>query len=101
MPTLSARTACFGGQGSLVFNVRMRTIRAARGFRVPLALGIFVLDDLGVARRFLFLRGGLCGPQRGSMSRESLGKNTVDLVGPAAIVLDDFVGDIGHRGLYL
>ena len=74
----------------------MRTVAAAGGFGVPLALLVLELDDLGVAGDRLLGGGSLRGRQRVGMGREGLRKHAIDLVGPAAIVLDDLIGDFGH-----
>src|SRR5476651_340980 len=75
-------------------------VAAAGGFGVPLALGILELDDLGGAGFFLFGGGRGRGHQRGSMGRIWLGKHAVDLVSPAAVVLDDLIRDFGHRDTF-
>src|SRR5207244_1971294 len=49
------------GSALAVFHIGRRTIPAGRRFRVPLALLVLVLDDLGVSRDSLLLGGGLCG----------------------------------------
>ena len=43
----------------------------------------------------------LRGLERGGVGRERLGEGAVDFVGPAAIVLDDLVGDFRHGAPFL
>jgi hypothetical protein len=73
---------------SLSLTTVVRTVSAAGGFRVPLALIILVLDGFGVARDFLLAGGRLCSGERIGMGREAFGKHAVDLIGPAPVVLD-------------
>jgi len=49
----------------------VRTVSAAGGFRVPLALIILVLDGFSVAGDFLLAGGRLCGGERLVMGREA------------------------------
>src|SRR5215471_5992053 len=71
-------------------------VSAAGSFRVPLALLILVLDGFRVAGNFLLLgsrpRGGECL----GMGRKGFGKHAVDLIGPAAVVLDNLISDVRH-----
>src|ERR1700693_5397413 len=78
----------------------MWAVAATRGLYVPLAFFVLVLDSLAVAGHFLLGGGGLRGCERVGVGRERLGERAVDLVGPTAIVLDDLVGDFGHRGTF-
>src|SRR5665647_605099 len=71
-------------------------IAAAGGFGVPLAFLVLELDLLGFAGDTLLGGGGDRGLQRGGMGRERLREHASDLVGPAAIVFDDLIGDFGH-----
>src|SRR6516225_7685384 len=73
-----------------------RAVSAAGGFRVPLALVILVLDSFRVAGDFLLLGGRPRRSERLGMGREGFRKHTVDFIGPAAVVLDNFVGDLRH-----
>ena len=50
---------------------------------------------------FLLLGGRLRGGERVGMGRERFREYAVDLVGPAAVVLDDLIGDFGHGGTIL
>src|SRR5262249_31087714 len=70
----------------------MRAVSAAGSFRVPLALVILVLDGFRVAGDFLLLGGRPRGGERLGMVR----KHAVDFIGPAAVVLDNLVGDVRH-----
>ncbi len=63
---------------------------------MPAAFFVLELNLFGMTRNLLFGGGALCGFQRGGVARKRLGENTVDLIGPAAIVFDDFIGDLGH-----
>ena len=55
----------------------------------------------GVAGDFLLVGGRLRGGERVGVGRERLREDAVDLVGPAAVVLDDLVGDFGHGAPFL
>jgi hypothetical protein len=44
----------------------------------------------------LFAGGAFRGFAGEVVRREGLGEDAVDLVGPAAVVLDDMIGDLGH-----
>src|SRR5262245_29904552 len=79
-----------------VFHVGLRTILAGRGFRVPFALLVLVLDDLAVSRDSLLRGGRLGGRERVRMSGEGLGKYAVNLVSPAAVVSDDLICHVRH-----
>jgi hypothetical protein len=80
----------------IVFDDGVRAVSPTGGFRVPLTLVILVLDSFRVAGNFLLL--GRCprGYERLGVGRERLRKHAIDLIGPAAVVLDDLIGDIGH-----
>src|SRR3984893_2931631 len=91
------RSRGLGRDGSiLVLDDGVRAVSAAGGFRVPLALVILVLDGFRVAGDFLLLGGRLGGRERLGVGRERFRKYAVDFIGPAAVVLDDLVGDIRH-----
>ena len=86
-----------GRDGSiLVLDDGVRAVSAAGGFRVPLALVILVFDGFRVAGDLLLLGGRLRGCERLGMGWEGFRKHGVNLIGPAAVVLDDLVGDIRH-----
>jgi hypothetical protein len=96
-PSSLHQTPAVGRDGSiLVLDDGVRAVSAAGGFRVPLALVILVLDGFRVARDFLLLGGGLRGCERLGMGLECFRKYAVDFIGPAAVVLDDLLGDIRH-----
>ena len=63
---------------------------------MPTAFFILELDFFGVTGNALFGGGLLRGFQRGRVGRERFGEYAVGLVSPAAIVFDDFVGNLGH-----
>src|ERR1700721_3139613 len=83
----------------LVLDVGVGTVAAGGGFGVPLAVGGLVLDRLGTAGHALLGGGALGGGECCGMGREGFRKNAVDGVGPAAVMLNDLVGDVGHREL--
>src|SRR5262249_54705427 len=86
-----------GGNPFLAFDVRVRTVAAGRGLGVPLPVRSLVLDHLGAAGRALLGGGAPRGGEGRGMRPERFGKNAVDGIGPAAVVLDDLVGDVAHR----
>src|SRR5262249_22256384 len=79
-----------------VLHVSIRAITAGGGFDVPLTLRVLVFDDLAEARHALLLGRGPGGRQRFRVGREGLRKYAVDLVRPAAVVLDDFIRHVRH-----
>src|SRR4051794_24131400 len=79
-----------------VLHIGVGTITAGGGLGVPLALCVLVLDLLAIAGHTLLLRCRLSGRQGLRMRRERLREHTVDLVGPATIVLDDFIRHVRH-----
>src|SRR5205823_12319735 len=82
-----ARLALYLGVGPVV---------AARYFLMPLAAWGFPGNGAGFARHMLF-RGGALRRAPGRLMRwECFGKRAVDLIGPAAVVLDDVINDLGH-----
>ena len=64
---------------------------------MPASVLVLVLDDLGASGHALLLGCSLRRRQRRRVRREGLGEHAVDLVGPAAVVLDDFVRDVRHH----
>src|SRR5665213_3769203 len=74
----------------------MRTVAAGGGFGMPAALLVLVLYFLGVAGDGLFDRRRLGRGECCGVARERLREHAIDLVGPAAVVLDDFVCDFRH-----
>src|SRR5437879_4248267 len=80
-----------------VFDGRGGPIVAAVGFAVPLSLVVLELDDGGRAGHFLLRRRGPRRPERGRVGGIGLREHALRFVGPAAVVLDDFVCDFGHR----
>src|SRR5262245_42975307 len=79
-----------------VLHVGVGPIAATGGLDVPLALLVLVFDDLGEARHALLLGRSLGGCQCLRVGGEGLRENAVDLVGPAAVMLDDFIRDVRH-----
>src|SRR5437763_1233193 len=79
-----------------VLDVGFRTVATSGGFAVPLAIGRLVFDRLGPPRHALLGGGPPCGRKRHGVIGEWLGKYAVHRVGPTAIMLNDFVGHMGH-----
>src|SRR6266568_613267 len=79
-----------------VLHVGVGTIAAGGGLGVPLVLCILVFDHLAVAWHALLVGRGLGSRQRFRMRREGLREHAVNLVGPAAVVLDDFIRHMRH-----
>src|SRR5215470_14717386 len=75
----------------------MRTIPTAHGFTVPLALFILVLDCFRVTGKFLLRGGRLRRGERFGVGRKGFRKHAIDLVGPATVMLNDFVSNIGSQ----
>src|SRR3954466_12445116 len=82
----------------LVLDVGLGTIAAGCGFGVPLAVGRLVFDGFSTPGHALLGGGPLCSRKRGGMARKGFRECAFDGISPAAIMLDDFVGDMGHRG---
>src|SRR6187455_1555117 len=80
----------------LVLDVSVGTVAALGGFGVPLAVGGLVFDRLGTSRHALFGGGPLGGGQRHGTRRKGFRKYAIHGVGPAAVMLDDLVGDVAH-----
>src|ERR1700757_3206488 len=85
---------CSGGSLTRVVDVGLGAVAALGRLGVPLAVGCLVFDHLGASRRALPSRGTLGGGKGRSMIRKRLRKHAVDGVGPAAVMFDDFVGDV-------
>src|ERR1700761_3445327 len=82
-----------------VLNVRIGTIIAGDGLGEPFAVGGLIFDRLRPSRHTLL--GGRA-PRSGKglgVAREALREHPVIGIGPAAVVLDDLVGDMAHREL--
>jgi hypothetical protein len=75
----------------------VRTVAAADRFRVPFALVILIFNSFSVAGDFLLAGRRLRSGQCLRVSRESFRKHAIYFVGPATIVLDNFVSDIRHK----
>src|SRR5665213_2499467 len=72
-----------------------------RAFGASLAVGGLVFDCLG-ATGYALLGGSTFGRrQGGSVGREGFRENAIHGIGPAAIMLNDLVGDMGHAGTRL
>jgi hypothetical protein len=79
-----------------VLDVGIGTVAASGGFSMPLAIGGLVFDRFGPPRHALFRGGAPGGRQSCRMSGERFGKYAIDRVSPSAIMLNDFIGDVGH-----
>src|SRR6266404_1705203 len=90
-----------GGVAALgcVLDVGLGAVAAGGGFAVPFAVRRLVFDRLGAAGNALLGGGALGGGKRCGMGREGFRKHAVDGVGPAAVMLNDLVGDEGHDEL--
>ena len=63
---------------------------------MPFAVGGFIRDHLGAAWRALLGRDTFGGSECAGAAWESLRKHAVDGIGPAAVVLDNPVGDLTY-----
>src|SRR6266567_5314559 len=77
-------------------DVGLGPIIAWRHFVVPTAVLVLVLDAGRVPRYDLFLGRALRRSAGQVVGREGLGEHPIDAVGPTAVVLDDFIGNLGH-----
>src|SRR3984885_10133621 len=75
-------------------DVGFRPIGAGGQLLVPPPVGVFPRDGPGFARHVLFAGGALRGLAGEVVGREWLGEDAVDLVGPAAVMIDDMIGDL-------
>src|SRR5712671_1857606 len=87
-----------GGILRLVLDIGLGPVAASGRFGVPFAVGGLIFDRLGTAGHALFGGGALGSAKRCGMGRERLRKHAIHGVGPAAVMLNDFVGDVGHWG---
>src|SRR5712691_4887062 len=81
-----------------VLDIGLGTVAASGRFGVPFAVGGLIFDRLGTAGHALFGGGALGSAKRCGMGRERLRKHAIHGVGPAAVMLNDLVGDVGHWG---
>src|SRR5271169_6200805 len=72
-------------------DIRLRPIVCGGFFLVPMAFFVLIGDDSRFARLRLFSSCEFRGLARLVMRAESFGECLIDLVSPAAIVLDDFI----------
>src|SRR5262249_48101432 len=77
-------------------DVGLGPIGARRPFVVPTTILVLVRDGRALSRHDLFLGRAFRRLAREVVGGEGLGEYPVDPVGPAAVVLDDLVGDLGH-----
>src|SRR5262249_32430592 len=79
-----------------VLDVGSRTIPAGGRLGVPVPLLVFVFDDLRVRGR-AWLGGGRAGRRkRRLVGRKRFREHAIDHVGPALVVADDLICDVGH-----
>src|SRR3954447_967731 len=83
----------------LVHHVGLRPVAAFGALSVPLAAFVLVFDGLACARHPLLGGGTFGGAQGRVVARKSLGEHVAELVGPAAVVLDDVVFHFRHSSL--
>src|SRR5438067_4159358 len=74
----------------------LRPVVAAGDFFVPLAFAVFPGNGAGLAGQVLFRRRALRREARRLMGGKRLRVCAVDLISPAAVVLDDAIDDLGH-----
>src|SRR5579863_2859556 len=82
--------------GDSTFDVGDRAVVALGDLVPPAAASVLVHDSGGLARHALLARGALGRPARGVVGGKSLGIDAVGAIGPAAVVLDDLIGDLAH-----
>src|ERR1700760_754902 len=80
----------------LVLDLRLGTVTAGGSFGMPFAIGGFVLDRFGSPRYPLLGSGTPRRRESCGMAHKGFRKHAIDGVGPAAIMLDDLVGDMRH-----
>jgi hypothetical protein len=80
-----------------VLHVGLRPVAAARGLAVPAAVLVLPFDRLRAAGDALLGGSAPRGGERLGVGRKRLGEHAADRVGPAVVVADDLVGDVGHR----
>jgi len=81
-------------QSLLPLDLGVGPIVAPRHLLVPFALFVFPGNAARLPRHVLFGGGALRRAARGVMGGESLGKNAVDLIGPAVIMLVNAINDL-------
>src|SRR4051794_21699986 len=81
-----------------VLDIGLRAVAAGGGLGVPLAVGGFVFDGFGAPGHPLLGGRALGCSERRGMRRERFREHAVNGISPSAIMLDDLVGDMGHRG---
>src|SRR5262249_24460000 len=94
---LVAARARDAAAGCLVVELGVGTIRAFRNLLVPVAGLVLVFDSFGGAGVTLALGGGRGGGVSVPMSWEGFRQHVANLIGPAAIVLDDLVNHLRHE----
>ena len=73
-------------------------VAAIGDFLMPLARLVLVFDPLGLAGDALALGSGRRRGMRCGVRGEGFAEDVADLVGPAAIMLHDFVDNLSHGG---
>src|SRR5690348_11461702 len=83
-------------RNDLADDIRRRAVMAVDMLGPPVTARILILDLCRVAGNALLEGGALGGSQGGTVAREGLGKDAVELIGPAAVMLDDPIRNFGH-----
>ncbi len=73
------------------------TVAAGGSLGVPFAVRSLVLNLFGAPGHTLLGGGTLGRGQRCAVSGKGFRKHAVHRIGPTAIMLDDLVGDVGHK----
>src|SRR5580692_8132916 len=87
------------GASPLAFDVGLRPVVALDHFLVPAATGVFPGDAGLVAGRTLLTGGAQGGFAGVVVAAEGLRIDAVYPIGPATVVLDNLIGDLGHARL--
>src|SRR5262245_60989316 len=81
---------------ALTLHIRLRPVGPLGLFLLPFS-PIVLVEDGGVLAGDALLAGGkFRGPSGGVMAGKGLGVGSANAVGPAAVVLDDLVGQLRH-----
>src|SRR5262249_26966600 len=92
----SLNTGTLPPDSGAVLDLGVGAVGAGGAFGAPVALFVFVFDDVAFARGALLLG---CAPrrrQRRRMRRESFGEGISHFVCPALVVADNAIGYVSH-----
>src|SRR5215472_5341571 len=78
------------------FHLGLGAIVAAGNFLVPLAVTVFPGNGARLPWHMLFGGGALRRAARRLMRGKCFGERAADLIGPAAVMFDDAIDDLGH-----